>query len=191
MCKGKLWKRYVDDTVAFVKTDEIKNVLSSLNSYCSNIQFTMETEQNNQIPFLDVLLIRNVETISTTVYRKVTNTDIYINWKSFAPNNWKWETLKRLVRRAYDVCSSDYYLGCELQHLKKVFHEQNDYPIWVVNKVFKEFQSKHNEAAPIATGNEERNNNVKNHLLVLPYKGSAAMHIISSMQKLIVPFRTM
>ena len=47
-------------------------------------------KHNNKIPFLDVLLIRNVETISTIVYCKVTNTDIYINWKSFAPNNWKW-----------------------------------------------------------------------------------------------------
>ena len=121
--KTKLWKRYVDDTIAFVKTDEIKNVLSSLNSYYSNIPFTMEIEQNNQIPFLDVLLIRNVETISKTVYHKVTNTDIYINWKSFSPNNWKLETLKTLVRCAYDVCSSDHYLGSELQHLKKVFHK--------------------------------------------------------------------
>ena len=49
--KIKLWKRYVDDTIAFVKTDEIKNSFSSLNSYHSNIQFTMEVEYNNQIPF--------------------------------------------------------------------------------------------------------------------------------------------
>ena len=117
--KIKLWKRYVDDTIAFVKTDEINNVLSYLNSCYSNIQFTMEIEQNNQIPFFDVLLIRKVEKISTTVYRKVTNTDIYINWKSFAPNNWKWGTLKTLVRRAHDVCPSDYYIDCELQHLRK------------------------------------------------------------------------
>ena len=88
-------------------------------------------------------------------YRKVTNTDIYVNWKSFTPTNWKWGTLEALVRRAYDVCSSDYYLGCELQHLNKVFHKQNDYLIWVINKMFKEFQSKQNETAPIATGNEE------------------------------------
>ena len=54
----------------------------------------MEIEQNSQIYFLDVLLICNLETISTTVYGKVTNTDIYINWKSFAPSNWKWRTLK-------------------------------------------------------------------------------------------------
>lgn len=53
----------------------------------------MEIEKTNKIPFLDDLLIRNVESISTTVYRKVTNTGIYINWKSFALNNWKWLTL--------------------------------------------------------------------------------------------------
>ena len=76
--KIKCWKRYVDDTITFVKTDEVKNVLSSLNSYYSDIQFTMEIEQNSQIPFSDALLIRNLETISTTVYRKDTNTDIYI-----------------------------------------------------------------------------------------------------------------
>lgn len=53
----------------------------------------MEIEKTNKIPFLDDLLIRNVESISTTVYRKVTNTGIYINWKSFALNNWKWLSL--------------------------------------------------------------------------------------------------
>lgn len=53
----------------------------------------MEIEKTNKIPFLDDLLIRSVESISTTVYRKVTNTGIYINWKSFALNNWKWLTL--------------------------------------------------------------------------------------------------
>ena len=40
--KIKRWKRYVDDTSTFVKTDEIKDVLSSLNSCYSNILFTME-----------------------------------------------------------------------------------------------------------------------------------------------------
>ena len=45
--KIKLRKRYDDGTITFVKTDEIKNVLSYLNSYYDNIQFTMEIEQNN------------------------------------------------------------------------------------------------------------------------------------------------
>ena len=49
--------------------------------------------------------------------------------------------------------------------------------------MFKDLQSNQNETAHIVTGNEERNNNVKNHLLLLPYKGSDAMYSISSMQK--------
>ena len=69
----------------------------------------MEVKQNNQIPFLVVLLIRNIETNNTTVYPKLTYTGIYINWKSLAPNNWKWGTLKTLVARAYNICSNDYY----------------------------------------------------------------------------------
>lgn len=47
----------------------------------------MEIKQNNQILFSDVPLTFNLETVSTTAYRKVTNTDICINLKSFALNN--------------------------------------------------------------------------------------------------------
>ena len=36
--------------------------------------------------------------------------DIYINWKSSAATNWKWGTLKTLVSRAFDMCSTDEYL---------------------------------------------------------------------------------
>ena len=91
-----------------------------------------------------------MEAISATVYPKVTNADIYINPKFFSPNSWKWGTLKTLVRRAYDICSADYYLYCELQHLKRVFDKRNDYPVWVISKVFNEFQGKQHETTPIA-----------------------------------------
>ena len=30
--------------------------------------------------------------------------DIYVNSKSFVPNNWKWETLETLVTRSFDTC---------------------------------------------------------------------------------------
>ena len=48
----------------FFKIFSSKNVCLSLNSYHNNIQFTMEIAQNNQILFLDVLLIRNAESNS-------------------------------------------------------------------------------------------------------------------------------
>ena len=79
---------------------------------------------------------------------------------------------------------------CQQGNVSKVFDEQNDYPIrklflpniWEINKIFKEFKSKQYETTPTATGNEERNNNVKKHLLILPYKGQDIMHIISSIR---------
>ena len=75
-----LWKRYVDDTICFIKLTSINKVLEALNSYHANIKFTIEIETENKILFLDVLLIRNNSLISTKVHRKSTNTDIYINF---------------------------------------------------------------------------------------------------------------
>ena len=95
-----LWKRYVDDTICFVNSNRISHVLESLNSFHSNIKFTIEIQKENKIAFLDIL-IHSKTLINTTVYRKKTNTDLYINWKSFSVNNWKWGALKTLISRAY------------------------------------------------------------------------------------------
>ena len=64
-------------------------MLHFINSFRSNIKFTIEIEKENKIAFLDILLICNKDLVNTTVYRKKTDTDIYINWQTFPPNNWK------------------------------------------------------------------------------------------------------
>ena len=78
-----LWKRCVDETICFIKLTSINNsinkILEALNSYHINIKFTIEIETENKILVLDVLLIRNNRLISTEVYCKSTNKDIYIN----------------------------------------------------------------------------------------------------------------
>ena len=66
------WKRYVDDTIAVIKLSSIEHVLSILNSFHQNIEFTYELEQNGKINFLDVMLIRTNDTLQTTIYRKST-----------------------------------------------------------------------------------------------------------------------
>ena len=96
-----------------MNSNRIIHVLESLNSFNSNIKFTVEIEEGNKIAFLDIS-IRYKDLINTTVYRKKTNTDLYINWKFFSPNNWKWGTLKTLVSRTYDICSTEKYLKEEL-----------------------------------------------------------------------------
>ena len=65
------WKRYVDDTITFIKTGSAEYVLLILNSFHPNTEFTYETEVNSKLTFLDVLLLREGRNIITTVYRKV------------------------------------------------------------------------------------------------------------------------
>ena len=42
------WKRYVDDTYAYVNPEKVDFILTKLNSYHPNIQFTFELEKNKQ-----------------------------------------------------------------------------------------------------------------------------------------------
>ena len=138
-------------------------------------------DDDDAIPFLDVLIIRKPRKIETTVYRKKTCTDLYMNWYSHAPNNWKWGTLRTLVRRAHVNCSSKKYLEDELKHIRKTFNEINNYPHWVITKVFKETTSLEKENQI----DEATDKNSKNRLLILPYKGEKRMHIINSVKRTI------
>ena len=143
MDKMKCWTRHVDDTLCYVKTDSIDYVLKMLNGFHRNIQFTYEVETDSKNSFLDVLVIRDSNNnINRTVYRKSTNNDIYLNWESFAPNKWKWGTLKTLTKRAYDVCSTQELLQKELNYIEKVFRVDNKYPNWVIKKVFQQAKQK-------------------------------------------------
>ena len=133
----QFWKRYVYDNICFVRNGYQEFVLSCLNSFHNSIQFTYETEKENEISFLDILIIRSRQKIETRVYRKSTNTDIYIHWNSNAPSSWKRSTLKTLIMRGYTISSDDSYLKLELKYLQKVFHERSGHPQWFITKVMK------------------------------------------------------
>ena len=131
------WKRYVGDTFRYVKVGTVNDTVNKLNGFNQNIQFTYELEKNNKLAFLDVLLIRNKDTIETTVSRKQTNGDIYLNWKSFSPTSWERGTLKTIIRRAYSIFSTPDYLQEEL----------DNYPKWVIKQLLEEV--KYNITEPV------------------------------------------
>ena len=63
---------------------KLSYILLTINTFHKNIiKFTMEIEKNSTILFLDVLLIRTQQKIHTTVYRKNTNTNLYIHWNLY------------------------------------------------------------------------------------------------------------
>ena len=132
-----------------------------------------------------MLLIKKGNNIITTVYRKATANDIYLNWKSFAPTTWKRGTLKTRADRAYLICSSIAFWKKEIDHLKKVFHEKNDYRKWVINQVLNEVEEKHKTSV----NNIRKKSNVspvadlKRHLLLLSYQDQKSHFVIKSMRK--------
>ena len=79
------WKRYVDDTICFLKIGTISYITKIFNNFDSKIKFTYEVEKDCKLPFLDVLVIKKGNNIITTIHRKATTSDIYLNWKSFGP----------------------------------------------------------------------------------------------------------
>ena len=77
------YRMFVDDK--FESSDHLKRFSVYSNSCCINISFTIETEQNKKISFLDVNVHKQGKFI-TTVYRKPTFSSVYTHFDSFIPD---------------------------------------------------------------------------------------------------------
>jgi len=87
-CKPKLWKRYVDDILEIIKKHGVDGLTQHVNSVddTGSIKFRAEQEQDEQIPFLDTLIMRKADGhAKLLVYRKKTHTDQYLHFSSHHP----------------------------------------------------------------------------------------------------------
>ena len=66
--------------------------------------------------------------LETTVFRKETNNDMYIHWRSFAPMIWKKDALRTLIIRALTVSWNDNLSREELHHIETSLIEFMSYP---------------------------------------------------------------
>ena len=137
--KPLFYKRYVDDTfLLFKNPEQIPKFLNYLNSRHNNIKFTVELEKNNSLPFLDTLVTKNGNQISTSVYRKPTFTGLGTNFLSFIPEQFKINSIKTLLFRGYNICSDWLSFHKEMEFLK-TFFLNNGYPPHIFYKTLKTF----------------------------------------------------
>ena len=114
----RFWRRYVYDTFCFLSKSSVEEVQKHLNSVSPAIQFTVEKETDIQLPFLDVLVMRDEgEKLKTTVYRKKTHTDRYLPFHSYQA---KANSVRSLMKRAHDLTSDQHLLKDELHHVQGV-----------------------------------------------------------------------
>ena len=98
------YTRYVDDIFSvFNSNDEAKRFFSYLNSRQPNIEFTIETEVNKVISFLDVLIDNHNNILNTTTYYKSTYSGLLLNFNSFTFRFYKISLIKCLIDRPYKV----------------------------------------------------------------------------------------
>lgn len=102
-----------------IPEDRKSHLFSFINSINRNIQFTEEVEENQQLAFLDMKLMKKENgRIDFTVYRKPSNTGKYLDYKSYNSKNQKISVINSLVTRAFKICSPE-YLEEELEIIRK------------------------------------------------------------------------
>ena len=145
------------------------------------MKFTIQIEKGNTIFFLDILIIRKPGKIETTVYKKKACTDLYMTrillHLKVGMGNFKKFSTKSTFQLLNWKSPKD-----EFKHIRKTFNEINNYPHWVIIKVFKEIK----EMTPSEIENqveEAKNTSIKNHVLVLPYQGEKGIYIANSMKR--------
>ena len=81
------WFRYVDDILAIIPNDfPVQQFLTQMNSLVDSIKFTYETQNNNNISFLDLLICQNDTNLSFKIHRKPTSCNQLLHAFSDHPN---------------------------------------------------------------------------------------------------------
>ena len=98
-----------------------RSFLDHINSLDQCIQFFIEDSRTDgSMPFLDILVTPKQDgSLSTTVYRKPTHTDLYLQWDSHHTISSKYSVVGTLHHRAKTLCSSPQLLQQEEEHLHK------------------------------------------------------------------------
>ena len=104
------WFRYVDDILCLwpFENNEL-DFLDNINNLVPSIKFTIESENNKCLPFLDVLIHRSLNNFEFEIYRKPTNICSYVHFFSNHHPNTKKSVFTSMFLRALRIVSPKYF----------------------------------------------------------------------------------
>ena len=140
--------RYVDDIFSIFNSDtDINNFFDFLNKIHPNMKFTKDEALNDKpFPFLNVEVKVNNDVFDSWIYRKPTNTNVFLNYRAIAPQSFKRGLILGFLTTAKRICSSNFYFDQEVGKLRHMLN-LNGYPSFYFNKILSEFQNNNNNAA--------------------------------------------
>ncbi len=106
-----------------------------INGLEASIKFTFETETNRTLPFLDVIVHRMEDgKFSTSVFRKASQTNRYLDFQSNHPLCHKLSVVRSLTNRADQFSSTSQQRNSEVNFVRDVL-SSNNYPKSVFDRV--------------------------------------------------------
>ena len=165
-----LWKRFVDDTFTILQSSQMNGFLEHINSIDQHIQFTAEDQRSDgAMPFLDILITPGRDgSLSTSVFRKPTHTDLYLQWDSHHTLTSKYSMIGTLQHRAQTICSNPQLLQKEEQHLKNAL-KKCKYPTLALNRI--QMKTRKQDSNQVPTNRTDMNNQKKSYIVVPYYSG--------------------
>ena len=110
----KFYCQYVDDTLLVVKPQDISCIHKLLNSFDKNLKFTIDLFENEVPHFPDLKMSPD----GISIYRKDTNTGLYVNYTTFVPWTHRTAWIRSLVTHA--LKSNNNKLSQESKLIKKL-----------------------------------------------------------------------
>ena len=162
-----LWKRFVDDTFVILETTHKEEFFQHINGIEKKIQFTAEnTRADGSLPFLDTLVTAKEDgSLSTSIYRKPTHTNQYLQWDSHHSIANKYSVINSLLHRATNICSNQDQLKEELIYVERALTACK-YPSRAIQRM------KVKKNAPKQNRNNNRQNRINNNnrtSITVPY----------------------
>ena len=120
------FKRYIDDIlVVSSQSLDVDGLLEYFNAYdpSKRLRFTIEHEEGNVLPFLDIKLERTDSGLAMSVYRKATHSNRYMNPASAVNSSCFRQVVHGMRLRAMRYCSSAELLNSELRDLSVIFRK--------------------------------------------------------------------
>ena len=137
----KVYCRYMDDIFVVIEKFEELKILQTTFENNSVLKFTYEIEQKKEIPFLDVLISRNADNVTTSVFKKPTDTGECLNYDSICPERYKINVIKNFLHRSHKICSTWELFMYEVDRIKQMLIN-NNFPNAVVDLQIRKFIAK-------------------------------------------------
>ena len=126
----------MDDVICLVHTGKAEELQQHMNMVdpTGSIRLTREEEDNNSMPFLDATFTRQDDgSARSTVCRKKTHTDQYLNFTSHHPRHQKLGVVRTIMSRCETITSEEgdkkeveEYLKGALRSPKKLDKKQEE-----------------------------------------------------------------